>query len=32
MTAMDVRNIENASFPAPAVMIVMGVSGSGKSK
>jgi gluconokinase len=25
------RQTENASFPAPAVMIVMGVSGSGKS-
>ena len=31
MTAMDARPTENASFPAPAVMIVMGVSGSGKS-
>jgi carbohydrate kinase (thermoresistant glucokinase family) len=31
MTTMDVRHTENASFPAPAVMIVMGVSGSGKS-
>ena len=31
MTAMDARRTENVSFPAPAVMIVMGVSGSGKS-
>jgi gluconokinase len=31
MTAMDARHTENGSFPAPAVMIVMGVSGSGKS-
>jgi carbohydrate kinase (thermoresistant glucokinase family) len=31
MTAMNVRHTENGSFPAPAVMIVMGVSGSGKS-
>jgi gluconokinase len=31
MTAMDVRHTENAAFPAPTVMIVMGVSGSGKS-
>jgi gluconokinase len=31
MTAMEVRHTENAAFPAPAVMIVMGVSGSGKS-
>jgi gluconokinase len=31
MTAMDAHHIENASFSAPAVMIIMGVSGSGKS-
>jgi gluconokinase len=31
MTAMDARHTENAAFPGPAVMIVMGVSGSGKS-
>jgi gluconokinase len=31
MTTMHVRDTENASFPPPAVMIVMGVSGSGKS-
>jgi gluconokinase len=31
MMSMEVHQTENASFPAPAVMIVMGVSGSGKS-
>jgi gluconokinase len=31
MTAMDARRTKNVSLPAPAVMIVMGVSGSGKS-
>jgi gluconokinase len=31
MTGMNARRTENVSFPAPAVMIVMGVSGSGKS-
>jgi gluconokinase len=31
MTAMGAHHIENVSFAAPAVMIVMGVSGSGKS-
>jgi carbohydrate kinase (thermoresistant glucokinase family) len=31
MTAMDARQSENASLSAFAVMIVMGVSGSGKS-
>jgi gluconokinase len=31
MMAMEIRHTENATFPAPAVMIVMGVSGSGKS-
>jgi gluconokinase len=31
MTVMDARRSENKSLPAPAVMIVMGVSGSGKS-
>jgi gluconokinase len=31
MMATGHRHTENGSFPAPAVMIVMGVSGSGKS-
>jgi gluconokinase len=31
MTAMDARRTEDVSLPALAVMIVMGVSGSGKS-
>jgi gluconokinase len=31
MMAADHRHTENGSFAAPAVMIVMGVSGSGKS-
>ena len=32
MMAADHRHTENGSFPAPAVMIVMGVSGGGKLK